>query len=1481
MLSLPPCPDSCPVQCVQANPRGDPYVDRKRKQEERDRHKNLQRELANLQVRDALGSPFIVGSVESALPSRPDTTSDQSLSSPSLRAFINSDTERYSDPLWAVESQPGHLLSNPFEGWLVVVMDFLEGHTLQHMIQTHTERGMPIPHTLSIMEQAIRGLSDLHSAGIMHRDIKPDNIMVHMRPPCDIRPQLETQVGEELPRVPSCTQATWVDLGVSRRVVDTEGEGEESSESEYSDSECSDTSVLSEASDSLSEGENPQAAALTRMQRGMPCAPGAILYNAPECWMYQEYALPSDIWAMGLVFSQMLARDWVFKGISEHTLKHMLTMDCGKIDKTHTAIPELPELVNSMLKVDPTQRPTCTDLLQWIDDIKAQMARDHLTRLDSRVSRLYGRADRVRACALPSDWAECAKSIVCADATEGDSTVGPDATAYSPERKETREEYLARLEGVVKTLDDEHVAHTGDHCPYICKRLLSTGHVPAHVSVERYHNSPAVMLERENLRVFYPSRASQQGGVCMSQDWSQRLEECVEKCREQQKDVLQTTNLLKDLPSIQAHVARRGLRERLSLKGLDRPLRAEGFASLVAEVESITQKEPALFDCVTEVDLSGNAISTDGLAGARLAMLHRCFPNVKLLNLQGNSMVQIGMEELVQELATDVDAGVVKPMSVVYKEDSTSHHAVTANSLSPTCCSLWASLPSTGPRQLSLFEQEMKELIPQDLLRERILQHPTMPDMTINPALSGEYVPPCPLCHREALLRDDVYLSDGRRVKSLSNVGLASMSKELFLQVMDTYDPDNEAATDALGSLIMHVEGSALGKVWSAYCDENMPLACTYLKEWAESLSDSEFEAHMRQCFSVDALSVTPELDLPLSLWLDKRGGVRVYASEYTLVTVLARSCGRSWRVNKDDVESLVGRFLCTLPLCYDGERVSLKSLSWRQCHHPKAQQTPPPTSPPTPAPALVTPPTFVRQPSTGRYKQKGAYPCLFDMVHLETEKALGWKYKGKQPRHMDICMDGCYMVTHDSDRGLLIDRIQCPIELETEGPRGSCVIDGALYVFGLVPDYGSRRSNNKTMGTRTHSHGAAVEASSSVFRMYSMSLDTHGWREMGRADGFPRRDMRFTGYDGRRNYAPFWAVTVRAFALGGAMYVLLSVPIVKNGQGVVDLRDIAGWDAEDVEWHTEFHRYLPTPPFGEPQWSRLPCDPLLRVTSVFVTEGEGHAVAHKAAVNVHERESDPVGSYPQVHLAYDPKKAEWREGLAVHEYGVDSCALTGGRVLAKDLHCIMMEYRPCSDEWVYTPKVHWEQNSHMCPFSRDSILTYEQRSSPSARHIAMVHYPIAEERNREREDHPSATLLLGGAQAVTRGVARFEVAPGVTDTVAQPRAMKRDDTDWGVSARLVLIVPPVPEESRSWTLTASDSVYLSTYSPCKCLLHHSAGTVTVTRRGSTITLRGPPGEHHELQYQCTCIRGHEGRVEISVGQVHVSWACRLVLSPN
>ena len=66
--------------------------------------------------------------------------------------------------------------SGEADGFLYYVMPFIEGQTLRDRIDKEGE--LPIAEAVRIIREVVDALAFAHSKGVVHRDIKPDNIML-------------------------------------------------------------------------------------------------------------------------------------------------------------------------------------------------------------------------------------------------------------------------------------------------------------------------------------------------------------------------------------------------------------------------------------------------------------------------------------------------------------------------------------------------------------------------------------------------------------------------------------------------------------------------------------------------------------------------------------------------------------------------------------------------------------------------------------------------------------------------------------------------------------------------------------------------------------------------------------------------------------------------------------------------------------------------------------------------------------------------------------------------------------------------------------------------------------------------------------------------------------------------------------------------------------------------------------------------------
>ncbi|KAA6397241.1 MAG: hypothetical protein EZS28_007239 [Streblomastix strix] len=70
-----------------------------------------------------------------------------------------------------------NILANQFQESTIIILEFCNCENLQHLIETNVDISLPTIRV--IMRQILQGLSFIHSKGLVHRDIKAANILLH------------------------------------------------------------------------------------------------------------------------------------------------------------------------------------------------------------------------------------------------------------------------------------------------------------------------------------------------------------------------------------------------------------------------------------------------------------------------------------------------------------------------------------------------------------------------------------------------------------------------------------------------------------------------------------------------------------------------------------------------------------------------------------------------------------------------------------------------------------------------------------------------------------------------------------------------------------------------------------------------------------------------------------------------------------------------------------------------------------------------------------------------------------------------------------------------------------------------------------------------------------------------------------------------------------------------------------------------------
>ncbi len=189
-----------------------------------------------------------------------------------------------------------------------IAMEYLEGRTLAEVIQESTQRGVMIPvkRCLSVMKELTDAVAAIHIKGIVHRDIKPTNVIV------------TSNDGDH-------EQVKLLDFGIAK--VDT-------------------MTTLTEVGEIL----------------------GTLNYMAPERVQHREPTEASDVFSLGALFYELLTLEKPFLGEdAADILKQVLTKEPLE---PHRYRPELSNgisnLIMAMLRKEPATRPRDEDVLHQV-----------------------------------------------------------------------------------------------------------------------------------------------------------------------------------------------------------------------------------------------------------------------------------------------------------------------------------------------------------------------------------------------------------------------------------------------------------------------------------------------------------------------------------------------------------------------------------------------------------------------------------------------------------------------------------------------------------------------------------------------------------------------------------------------------------------------------------------------------------------------------------------------------------------------------------------------------------------------------------------------------------------------------------------------------------------------------------------------------------------------------------------------------------
>jgi len=226
------------------------------------------------------------------------------------------------------------------DGTTFIAMELVEGHTIRQLIAA---RDLDVPAALEVAIQVGEGLARAHETGIVHRDIKSENIMV-------------TKDGH----------AKILDFGLAKL-----------------------NPMHNVSSNSGAEEHMSQLATVAQTQAGMVV--GTLAYMSPEQARGRAVDHRSDIFSLGVTIYEMATGQLPFSGQSPLDTMHAIAFEETRpITSLRRNLPvDLHRIVSRCLRKRPEDR--YPDARSLIEDLKA-LKKD----LDSGVSRAVPVGDRLR-----------------------------------------------------------------------------------------------------------------------------------------------------------------------------------------------------------------------------------------------------------------------------------------------------------------------------------------------------------------------------------------------------------------------------------------------------------------------------------------------------------------------------------------------------------------------------------------------------------------------------------------------------------------------------------------------------------------------------------------------------------------------------------------------------------------------------------------------------------------------------------------------------------------------------------------------------------------------------------------------------------------------------------------------------------------------------------------------------------------------------